>query len=151
MLSDTTTFLAQGPRGARSFEFRHPVRRAAAKSDATAAGCGRCRRCRKQQTVSRSAQPSPTARAASAALAVYIVGASDWLRSICQDRATFSDKPALVLWGLKDVAFRRKELEQWKWSLRHAEVQEFEDYGQFLGEEAPDRVMKALRIVMRRS
>ncbi len=30
----------------------------------------------------RSAQPSPAARAASAALPAYIVGASDWLRSV---------------------------------------------------------------------
>ena len=59
----------------------------------------------------RDAQPSPAARAASAALPGYIVGASDWLRSIWDDRGIFTDKPALVLWGLKDIAFRRKELE----------------------------------------
>ncbi len=50
----------------------------------------------------RSALSSPAARAASAALPGYIVGASDWLRSI---------------WGLKDIAFRRKELERWKSAL----------------------------------
>ena len=60
----------------------------------------------------RCAQPSPAARAASAALPGYIVGASDWLHSIWQARAAFTDKPALILWGLKDIAFRRKELER---------------------------------------
>ena len=69
----------------------------------------------------RSAQPSPAARAASAALPGYIVGASDWLRSIWQDRAAFADKPALSTWGLKDIAFRRKELERWKSALRDVE------------------------------
>ncbi len=73
----------------------------------------------------RGAQPSPAARAASAALPGYIVGASDWLRSIWEDRAAFADKPALVLWGLKDTAFRRKELERWRSALPSVEVREF--------------------------
>ena len=84
----------------------------------------------------RRAQPSPAARAASAALPGYIVGESDWLRSIWQDRAAFADKPALILWGLKDIAFRRKELERWKSALRDVEIHEFEDCGHFLAEEA---------------
>ena len=99
----------------------------------------------------RSAQPSPAARAASAALPGYIVGASDWLRSIWRDRAAFADKPALILWGLKDIAFRRRELERWKSALRDVEVQEFEDCGHFLAEEAPGRVVTALRDFMGRS
>ena len=81
----------------------------------------------------RSAQPSPAARAASAALPGYIAGASDWLRSIWQDRAAFADKPALILWGLKDIAFRRKELERWKSALQDVEIHEFEDCGHFSG------------------
>ena len=93
----------------------------------------------------RSAQPSPAARAASAALPGYIVGATDWLRSIWQDRAAFADKPALILWGLKDIAFRRKELERWKSALRDVEVHELEDCGHFVAEEAPGRVGEALR------
>ena len=80
----------------------------------------------------RGAQPSPAARAASAALPGYIVGASEWLREIWEDRA-FADKPALVLWGLKDIAFRRKELERWRSALREVEVREFEDCKHFGG------------------
>ena len=74
----------------------------------------------------RGAQASPAARAASAALPGYIVGPSDWLRSIWQDRDAFADKPALILWGLKDIAFRRKELERWKSALRDVALREFE-------------------------
>ncbi|MCY4558466.1 MAG: hypothetical protein OXF79_19235 [Chloroflexi bacterium] len=83
-----------------------------------------------------------------AALPGYIVGASDWLRSIWQDRAAFADKPALVLRGPKDIAFRRKELERWKSALRDVEIHEFEDCGHFLAEEAPDRVVETLRSFM---
>ena len=96
----------------------------------------------------RNAQPSPDARAANAALPGYIVGAGDWLRSIWDDRAAFAGKPALILWGLKDIAFRRKELERWTSALPYHELHEFEDCGHFLAEEAPDRVVSALRMFM---
>ncbi len=99
----------------------------------------------------RNAQPSPAARAASAALPGYIVGAGDWLRSIWDGRAAFAGKPALLLWGLKDIAFRRKELDRWKRTLPDFELHEFEDCGHFLAEEAPDRVVPALRDFMRRT
>ena len=73
------------------------------------------------------------------------MGASDWLRSIWQDRAAFADKPALILWGLKDIAFRRKERERWKSALRDVELREFDDCGHFVAEEAPGRVVEAPR------
>ncbi len=92
----------------------------------------------------RGAQPSAVARTASAALPGYIVGAIDWLRSTSEDRAAFADKLALILWGLKDIAFRRKELERWKSALRDVEVHEFEDRGHFLAEEAPRRLVEVL-------
>ena len=99
----------------------------------------------------RSAQSSPAARAASAALPGHIIGASDWLRSIWDDRSAFVEKPTLILWGHKDIAFRKKELERWKSVLRNFELVEFEDCGHFLAEEAPDRVVPALRSFMGRT
>ena len=99
----------------------------------------------------RNAQPTPAARAANAALPGHIVEAGDWLRSIWDDRAVFADKPALLLWGLKDIAFRREELERWKCTLRNFELHEFEDCGHYLAEEAPDRVVPMLRDFMRRT
>ena len=99
----------------------------------------------------RNAQPSHAARTASASLPGYIVGASNWLLSIWEDRSAFADKPALILWGLKDIAFRRQELERWKSALPDHELHEFEDCGHFLAEEAPDSVVSALRTFMRRA
>ncbi len=96
------------------------------------------------------AQPDPGARAASAALPGQITGASDWLASIWGQRAAFSRKPALILWGLRDIAFRRRELERWSSALSRAEVHEFEDCGHFLAEEAPERILPLLRAFLRR-
>jgi len=96
----------------------------------------------------RNAQPSPAARAANAALPRHIVGATRWLREIWRERAAFCAKPALVLWGLKDIAFRIKELDRWRSELADCEVHEFVDCGHFLAEEAPERVLPLLREFM---
>ena len=99
----------------------------------------------------RNAQPSPAARAANAALPGYIVDAGEWLDSIWRERATFAGKPSLALWGLRDIAFRRKELERWKSEFTDIELHEFQDCGHFLAEEAPEKVLRALRVFMSRS
>ena len=98
----------------------------------------------------RSAQPGGQ-RAACAAFPGHIIGASDWLASIWADRAAFVDKPTLALWGLRDIAFRRQELERWQSALADVEVHEFEDVGHFVAEEAPDRILPLLRGFMRRA
>ena len=99
----------------------------------------------------RNAQPTPESRTACAAFPRYIVGASDWLESIWEDRAAFSAKPALLLWGFKDIAFREKELNRWKAELADFEVHEFRDCGHFLAEEAPGRMLPALHAFMERT
>ena len=98
----------------------------------------------------RNALPTPEARRAVAAFPGHIVGAGEWLGEIWDDRASFAAKPALLLWGLKDIAFRRKELERWKSALEDCEVHEFADCGHFLAEEAPDRVLPLLRDFLER-
>ena len=97
----------------------------------------------------RRAQPSRAERAANAALPGYIVGATEWLGEIWDDRSAFRGKPALVLWGLRDIAFRAKELDRWRSELDDCEVHEFADCGHFLAEEAPEQILPLLRAFMR--
>ena len=99
----------------------------------------------------RDAQSSPDARSASAALPGCIVGASEWLGSIWRGRAAFAARPALIIWGIRDIAFRRKELDRWTAELSDFELHEFEDCGHFLAEEAPERLVATLRAFMRRA
>ena len=96
----------------------------------------------------RNAQPTPEARAACAAFPGHIIRASEWLASIWDERRAFADKPALILWGFRDIAFREQELERWRAELPDARVLTFEDCGHFLAEEAPERVLPALREFM---
>lgn len=99
----------------------------------------------------RNALPSPAARSAVAALPGHIVAASNWLRRIWDDRETFIDKPSLLLWGMKDIAFRKKELERWKSVLTDFESHEFADCGHYLAEEAAGSVVSAFRAFVGRT
>lgn len=99
----------------------------------------------------RNEQPSPDARAAMAAFPGHIVGASDWLDSIWRERAAFTNKPALIAWGHRDIALRKKELDRWKSALSDVKVREFAHCGHYLAEEAPERLVNALRAFMRRT
>lgn len=85
-------------------------------------------------------QGDEAARAASAAFPGYIIGAGDWLADIWNHRAAFADKPALLLWGLRDPAFRRKQLQVWQSALANVTVRELPDCGHFVAEEAPETV-----------
>ena len=93
----------------------------------------------------RQALPTPAAREVCAALPGHIIGASDWLAEIWDERAAFADKPTLIFWGLKDIAFREKELDRWRESLSNCLVQEYVDCGHVLAEEAPERIVPELR------
>ena len=71
--------------------------------------------------------------------------------SIWRERAAFADKPVLIVWGLRDIAFRKKELDRWRSELSDIEVHEFENRGHFLAEESPEELVKALRAFMDRT
>ena len=100
---------------------------------------------REVMTHYRKAQGSPALRAGSMAFPAHIVGASDWLGELWGQRERFTDKPLLLLWGLKDIAFRKRELETWREAFADARIREFPDCGHFMAEEAPEAVEEEIR------
>lgn len=64
-----------------------------------------------------------------------IIGSSDWLQSLWERREPIADKPALILWGRRDIAFRPTELRRWRALLPQASVHEYRGAGHFLAEE----------------
>ncbi len=64
-----------------------------------------------------------------------IIGSSEWLSRLWNERERISDKPSLILWGKKDIAFRDKESNTWKGLFQKAETHEFETVGHFVQEE----------------
>lgn len=70
-----------------------------------------------------------------------IIKETPWLARIWERRSVLADKPMLIVWGLKDIAYRKKELEQWRAAFPNAEVHIFADAGHFPHEEHPDETL----------
>jgi haloalkane dehalogenase len=64
-----------------------------------------------------------------------IIASTDWLRGLWEQRERISDKPALILWGLRDIAFREKELQTWQQLFTDGQVHRLEGVGHFVQEE----------------
>jgi haloalkane dehalogenase len=69
-------------------------------------------------------------------LARELAGSSDFYESLWQRRNTVGDKPALVVWGMKDPAFPESHLEKWERFFTHARVVRLPEVGHFVPEEA---------------
>ncbi len=66
-----------------------------------------------------------------------ITRSSEWLAGIEPRLASLQSKKILIAWGLKDIAFREKELNRWISIFPHARVVRFADAGHFVPEERP--------------
>jgi haloalkane dehalogenase len=64
-----------------------------------------------------------------------IIASTDWLRGLWERRANIANKPTLILWGMKDIAFRKKELETWQELFTDCEVHRLPGVGHFVQEE----------------
>lgn len=74
-----------------------------------------------------------------------IIGSSDWLDSLWQQREILQRFPALLIWGMKDIAFRKDILETWEKSLHHPQVIRLENTGHYPQEEQGDELVKPIR------
>lgn len=64
-----------------------------------------------------------------------VVGSSDWLDGLWQRRDRIAGKPVLLAWGMKDIAFRERELRRWQTLFPHAKTLEFQHVGHYVQEE----------------
>jgi haloalkane dehalogenase len=78
-------------------------------------------------------------------LARALLGSSRYYASLWQERAKLRGRPALIVWGLKDPAFRPHQLARWREVLPSARVVALDDVGHWPHEEAPDRVINEIR------
>ncbi|MBD3367169.1 MAG: alpha/beta fold hydrolase [Candidatus Eisenbacteria bacterium] len=87
---------------------------------------------------------TPVERTGSAVFPREIVGSTPWLRKLWQRREALQGKRALIAWGMKDIAFREKELQTWIEALPGAEVLRLESAGHYVQEEAPEELGEAI-------
>lgn len=93
----------------------------------------------------RAVQPSPAARAGVAAFPREI-RASPLLATLAQTvPQRLGAKPALIVWGMKDAAFRASDLARARAAFSDVVVRELPDAGHFVQEDAPHELADAIR------
>lgn len=89
--------------------------------------------------------PAPASRQGPWVLAKELIGSSEWYEKLWQRRERIADKPALLLWGMKDPTFKSDSLARWREVLRNARVVECAEAGHFVPEEAPGEAAVEMR------
>jgi haloalkane dehalogenase len=90
---------------------------------------------------------TPADRMGSAVFPREIVGSSDWLDELWARRDRLRGRPAALVWGMKDLAFRDKELRRWEALLPDARSTRLGGCGHYVAEERPqDLAEEILRI-----
>lgn len=93
------------------------------------------------------ALPTPDSRKGSWVFPRQIIGSTDWLAALWNQRERLADKPALIVWGMKDIAFRAKELERWKGLFPQATVVTFEDGGHYIQDEHGEDIVRLIKMM----
>ncbi|MDJ1467532.1 alpha/beta fold hydrolase [Cytophagaceae bacterium DM2B3-1] len=73
-----------------------------------------------------------------------IVGSSEWLKTLWAQREKINHIPTTIIWGMKDIAFRPTDLEQWITSCPQAKVIRLNAVGHFPQEEAPEIIVQQI-------
>lgn len=73
-----------------------------------------------------------------------IIGSTPWLDWIWRKINTLNNKLKLIVWGMKDIAFREKELKQWEDAFPDAQTVRLASVGHFVQEEAPHDLAEAV-------
>ncbi|MCB8944442.1 MAG: alpha/beta fold hydrolase [Ardenticatenaceae bacterium] len=95
-----------------------------------------------------AALPTPESRKGSWVFPHEIIGSTDWLAQLWQKRANLADKPTLLAWGMKDIAFREKELRRWQTLFPQAAVTRFADAGHYVQDEKGPEVAALIETFM---
>ena len=74
-----------------------------------------------------------------------IIGSSKWLDALWQQRQKINSIPTTIIWGMKDIAFREKELNYWVANWKNTKVIKLDTVGHFPQEEAPDKIIEELK------
>jgi haloalkane dehalogenase len=90
------------------------------------------------------ALPTAEARKGSYVFPRQIVKATPWLDQIWSNIPVLKEKPTLIVWGMKDIAFREKELKRWESAFPAARTMRLTSVGHFVQEEAPDELAAAV-------
>ena len=89
--------------------------------------------------------PTPDSREPIAVLPGAILGETPWLQEISDNLGSIVDKPALILWPDKDLAFRTPQRKQWENLLSNHHTVIIEGAGHFVQDEAGEQLADEIR------
>ena len=75
-----------------------------------------------------------------------IINATAWLEKIWSSIEVLRDKPTLIVWGMKDIAFREKELRRGQQAFSRADLVQLAGAGHYVPEEAPGELAEAAAV-----
>lgn len=70
----------------------------------------------------------------------HLLVSTEWLEKLWSQVDKIRHKPVLILWGMKDPAFRKKELKKWTNTLTNFKLCKLPDAGHLPHEEKPERI-----------
>jgi len=73
-----------------------------------------------------------------------VVAATPWLRELSVGIDLLADKPVLIVWGMKDLAFREHELVRREAAFPETRSIHVPTVGHYVQEEAPERLGEAI-------
>ncbi len=89
--------------------------------------------------------PDPESRRPVHVFPREILAARPLLAEVERGLAALSDRPALVVWPTKDVAFRKPELRRWQQIFPDHRTVTLEGAGHYIQEDAPEEIVAAIR------
>jgi pimeloyl-ACP methyl ester carboxylesterase len=78
-----------------------------------------------------------------------LVAASPYLREVEANLPRIADRSALIVWGLKDFAFREAERERFEQTFRNHRTVLIDQASHFLQEDAGDQIANGIRAFLR--
>ncbi|WP_454196312.1 alpha/beta fold hydrolase [Nocardia sp. Marseille-Q1738] len=89
--------------------------------------------------------PTPDSREPVHVFPREILASRDLLADIERELPTVTDRPALIVWGTKDVAFRAAELRRWEQLFPQHRTVPLVGAGHYIQEDASDEIVAAIR------
>ena len=73
-----------------------------------------------------------------------VIASTEWLKVLWSRRENLQGKIKLIAWGMKDIAFREKEMKYWKIHFPEARVVAYQSAGHFVPEEMAESLAAEL-------
>jgi haloalkane dehalogenase len=79
----------------------------------------------------------------------HIIKSSKWLNYLWDNAGMLRTKNSVIAWGLKDIAFKEKELLRWKEFFPYSRRIYFKDAGHFFAEEKPVELANEIKKILK--